>query len=104
MSEAVTVAWMLAALCALVAQIGSLAAWAAGEWFAGERVPFQPLRSLPGLLLLIALASGLVCLLLTWPALRLRRGPVPRPVTVAALLIGAAPWALLLLLAWLESR
>jgi len=48
-------------------------------------------RSLPGLLLFMALVTGLVCLLLTPLVYRFRRVPPPTVITVWALVVSVTP-------------
>ena len=60
----------------------------------------HPLASFPGTLTFAAGATGVLCLVLTFFANRARKSPAPRAITIAAVLIGAAPWATIAVLAF----
>lgn len=64
--------------------------------FAGPRNPFWAVASV---LLFVALATGLLCLVFTPLAYRVRQIPPPRAVAIAAVLIGALPIVTLAVLA-----
>jgi hypothetical protein len=65
--------------------------------FAGPRA--HPLVVVAGMLLFVALATGLLCLLLTPLAYRVRNSAPPRAIGIAAVLIGLAPMVTLIVLA-----
>lgn len=96
--EAFTVFWMLTLMVTLGAELSALAVWgvsaAAGD---AEDLPVT-LRLLPGWLLAVALITGLLCLLLTPLAYRLRAAPPPLGVTIIAFIVGASPLVVLLLI------
>ena len=96
---ALTVAWMLTLLSTAAAMSVAMLAWAAVLAFplAGEQG--HPLAALPGTLTFVAAATGVLCLVLTFFANRVRKTPAPRTITIAAILIGVAPWATIALLA-----
>jgi len=96
-AEAFTVFWMLTMMATLGAEVSSLITWglltAAGN---SDETP-AALRMLPGWLLAVALITGVLCLLLTPLAYRLRRAPPPTGVTLIAAAVGASPLLYLLL-------
>lgn len=98
-AEAVTVAWMMAALAAFLGTLLASIAYAA-LWFTapGGQIT-TPMVTIPFLLFFISAITGAICLLLTPLALKLRRIPPPRPVTIFALFAGAAPLAAVIALA-----
>ncbi|HZN34234.1 MAG TPA: hypothetical protein VFB80_10460, partial [Pirellulaceae bacterium] len=51
----------------------------------------HPLIVVAGMLLFVALATGLLCLLFTPLAYRVRKTAPPRSIAVAAVLIGLSP-------------
>jgi hypothetical protein len=97
-SVAVTVAWMLTLL------ITGIALVLAGIIFlVTQTVPLSPiasrnLASLEGLLTITAAITGLLCLVLTVVVYRVRQTPPPISITVAAVIAGILPMALLFLL------
>ena len=96
--EAFTVFWMLTLIATLGAELSALAAWGLSA-AAGEAEDFPvTLRLLPGWLLAVALITGLLCLLLTPLAYRIRTTPPPLGVTVIAAIVGASPLVVLLLI------
>jgi hypothetical protein len=98
---ALTVAWMLSCASTAVAMFVVLALWLVSLAFpfAGPRA--HPLVVVAGMLLFVALATGLLCLLLTLLAYRVRKGPPPLAIGAAAVLIGLAPVVTLIVLALL---
>jgi hypothetical protein len=95
--EALTVFWMLTMMATLAAE---LAALVAGLLIAGAEKPAEiplALRVLPGLMLSIALVTGVLCLALSPLVYKVRKAPPPTGVTVIAVAIGASPLVLLLL-------
>ena len=88
---ALTVAWMLSCTSTAVAMIV-----VAGLWLLSLALPFagpraHPLIVVAGMLLFVALATGLLCLLFTPLAYRVRKTAPPRSIAVAAVLIGLSP-------------
>jgi len=59
----------------------------------------HPLSQAAGVLLFVAITTGVMCLALTSVIYRVRAIPPPRPVTIGAIAIGIAPIVLLVLLA-----
>jgi hypothetical protein len=51
----------------------------------------HPLEAVSGTILLVAVTTGLVCLLLTPLVYRVRRTAPPRSITIGAALVGLAP-------------
>lgn len=100
---ALTVVWMLTCMSTAAGSFVVLAlqflmlAWPV----AGNRP--HPLTQASGVLLFVAIATGVLCIALTPFVYRVRLAPPPRPVTVAAIAIGLAPIALLVLLRLLQS-
>ena len=89
-TDALTIGWMLMVLTALVCELGFLAA----RGFAGP----ESEGSLAVLMVLLLFAStviGLGVLLLTPVVLKVRRDPPPRAIVVFSVVVGAAPWALI---------
>ena len=97
-AEAVTVAWMLAAVATLAAQLVALTARLVAGGAAAAAAP-PVARILPGWFLICAFMTGLVCLVLTPIVYRVRRVPPPWPVTAGVIVISLTPLAALLLLA-----
>jgi len=59
----------------------------------------HPLAFMPNLLIFVAGMTGLLCLVLTLVAHRVRATPPPRAITIAAALIGVAPLVTIAVLA-----
>ena len=89
---ALTVAWMLTFLSTAAAMLVAAAAWALMLAFPPPAGQGHPLGLFPGTLTFVAAATGALCLILTFVATRVRKSPAPRAITIAAVLIGAAPW------------
>jgi hypothetical protein len=90
-AEVVTVAWMMAALSA---SLGTVLATAAYGWllFTVELGKIDAkMVGIPFLFFFIAAITGVICLLLTPLALKLRRAPPPLAVTLFAVFFGVAP-------------
>ena len=88
---AVTVVWMLTCMSTAVALIVVF-----GLWILVRLVPVaggrgHPLTNIAGVLLLVAVTTGVLSLLLTPLAARVRHAPAPRSITIAAVLIGLTP-------------
>jgi hypothetical protein len=58
----------------------------------------HPLNQAAGVLLFVAITTGVLCLALTLLIYRVRAVPPPRPITIGAVAIGIAPIVLLVLL------
>jgi hypothetical protein len=90
-AEAVTVAWMMSALAAFLGTALSTISYAALFFTARDGRITTPMVTIPFLLFFISGITGAICLLLTPVALKLRRSPPPKPVTIFAVFFGAAP-------------
>lgn len=99
---ALTVAWMLALLCSLSAELASLTVLVVARPVPPVEGRPQLAAALAGGLLLAALVTGAACLLLTPIVWRLRKSKPPLAVGMAAVLVGLAPMITLVILYWLE--
>jgi hypothetical protein len=98
---ALTVAWMLTLLSTAAAMMVAVAAWGLMLAFPPPEGQGHPLGLFPGTLTFVAAATGALCLVLTFFAARVRKSPAPVAITIAAVLIGAAPWITIAALALL---
>jgi hypothetical protein len=98
---AVTVVWMLTILSSLAAELAMLACLALSRWAASEGPNLA--RTAAGALLLAALVTGVLCLVLTPVVWRIRRIKPPLAIVAAAVLVGLAPLATLIILSWLTQ-
>jgi hypothetical protein len=89
-ADVATIGWMLMVITALVCELG----FAVARWFASAE-PDGPLDVLAQLLLFAAAVIGLISLIAAPLAIKSRREPPPRGITVFALLVGAAPLAIM---------
>jgi hypothetical protein len=96
---ALTVAWMLTLLSTAAALVVAGAAWGLMLAFPPPAGQGHPLGLFPGTLTFVAAATGALCLILTFVATRVRKSPAPLAITIAAVLIGAAPWITIVALA-----
>jgi len=96
---ALTVAWMLACTSTAVAMlvVVSLELLSLIVPFHGPQA--HPLRVVAGMMLLVALATGALCLVFTPLAYRVRQAPPPPIIAIAAVLIGLSPVVVLIVLA-----
>jgi len=62
----------------------------------------HPLGQAAGVLLFVAITTGVLCLALTPLVYRVRIDPPPRPVTIAAIAIGLAPILLAIVISLLQ--
>src|SRR5262245_25401112 len=92
---AVTVAWMLACTSTAVAMFVVLALRFLIIAFPVVAGAVHPLARISGVLLFVAIITGLVCVGLTPLAHRIRRIAPPRAITIGAVMIGLSPIALL---------
>jgi len=102
-AEAVTVFWMLTMMATLGAELVSLVSYALIAQLDDPATLPPALRMLPGVLQMTALVTGVLCLLLTPVAYKLRRVPPPGGVLVIAVAIGAFPLIMLLLMQLLRA-
>jgi hypothetical protein len=58
----------------------------------------HPLGRIAGVLLFVAMTTGMVCLALTPLVYRIRETPPPRAITVGAVMIGLSPIVVLVVL------
>lgn len=93
-AEALTVAWMLSVMTTLACEVGAVLL----HWYFSrtEEVKSTAAEALTTLLQFAALIIGLVALVLVPIVYRLRREPPPMPVTAFAVIVGAAPLAVML--------
>ncbi len=94
-TEALTVAWALCVVTALLCDVGAALTW----WYAAAQPKATQIATLSGLLLFAAAVVGLVTLVLLPVVYRLRRQPPPVGFTVFAVAVSLAPLAALLFLA-----
>ena len=94
-AEAATIGWMLTTLATLVALLCSLGAFLLVRTFEN---PPPSLELLPGLLLVVASMSGLVSVGLTPLVVRLRKVQPPTAITRGAVVLGAFPIVLMIVL------
>jgi len=97
-SVAMTVAWMLTCLSTAAGTAVALGLRIVMLQLpgAGGR---HPLANVAGMLLAVALLTGVLCLLFTPLTYRVRRTPPPRSIAIAAVLIGLAPLTIAALVA-----
>ncbi|MCA9173000.1 MAG: hypothetical protein KDB14_00725 [Planctomycetales bacterium] len=93
-TEAMTIAWMLATMSTLMAMGASLLAYLLNQLV---------VKSLPQLLLLVSLISGLVVVVLTPLVLRLRKSKPPAAVTWFAVIVGLTPVAIVAVIELISS-
>lgn len=91
-ADAVTVLWMLAVMTTLLCELGA----AAANWYAATNPDAAKIEALLVVLLFGAVVNGSLTLVLTPVVLKVRRVPPPRGITVFAVVVGAAPWVVLL--------
>lgn len=90
---ALTVAWMLTFMSTAAGLGVAFALRLLAATLAAGNQP--PLLTISGVLLMVALLTGILCLLFTGLAFRIRRTPPPRSIAIAAVLVGLAPIAAL---------
>ncbi len=95
---ALTVAWMLSCMSTAVGMLTILALRLLMLAFPVAPGEDHPLGRMSGVLLFVALITGVVCLAFTPLVYRVRKVPPPGPITVGAVLIGLAPLVLLVIL------
>lgn len=101
-TDAVTVAWMLATLATLAAQV--IAALSLAYLAFQEKPAESPLflRIAPGIMLSVAALTGVITLALMAATLQLRRSPTPRAIILGSALIAVCPWVVLAVLGIVE--
>ncbi len=95
---AVTVAWMLSCMATAAGMLTVLALRLLMLAFPVAPGGDHPLGRISGVLLFVALITGVVCLVFTPLVYRVRKSPPPPPITVGAVLISLAPIVLLIIL------
>ena len=95
---ALTVAWMLTCMSTAVGMFVVLALRLLMIAFPVAAGGVHPLARIAGVLLFVALMTGVVCLVLIPLVHRVRSAAPPRAITVGAVLIGLSPMVLLVVL------
>ena len=88
---AVTVVWMLLALSCLAAQLVALATWLVARAAGIPAGQPNALLLVPTTLMMVALLSGVLLIVVTPLAYRVRKSRPPTAITVVALMIAIAP-------------
>jgi hypothetical protein len=96
---AVTVAWMLACTSTAVGMFVVLAFRFLMIAFPVAAGRDHPLGRVAGVLLFVAVMTGVVCLALAPLVYRVRGTPPPQAITIGAVLIGFSPIVMLIVLA-----
>jgi hypothetical protein len=99
---ALTVAWMLTCMSTAAGMFVVLVLRLLMLGFPVAAGGVHPLSRMADMFLFMALVTGGLCLLLTLLAHRTRQTAPPRPITIAAVLIGFSPIAALIFLAALH--
>jgi len=101
---ALTVAWMLTCMSTAVGVLAVLALELLMLAFPAAGGALHPLARMAGVFLFVALATGVLCLVFTPLAIKVRGTPPPRAVVVGAVLIGLSPFVLFVLIAVFQRR
>jgi len=96
---AVTIAWMLTCMSTLASLAVALVLRLLAAAFPVPVGGVHPLSRVEAVLMFVAVITGCVCLALAPIANRLRRSRPPRGITIAAIVIGAAPLIALIVFA-----
>jgi hypothetical protein len=99
---ALTVVWMLTCMSTAVGCFVLLALRLLILAFPVRGVRIHPLAQAAGVLLFVAMTTGVLCLVFTPLVYRVRIVPPPRTVTVGAIAIGLAPILLAILLSLIK--
>ena len=99
-SVAVTVAWMMATLATAAALALAGGAYVLTRSLLSNAGQPNPLTALPGLLLFIAVVTGILTLLLIPVVYRVRTTPPPSTVTIGSACIAVSPWIIVLVRGW----
>ena len=91
------IAWMLSCVCTTVAMLVVIALSVVAATFPAP-VGANPLNRIAAVLLFLAVVTGALCLAFTFLVLRTRGIRPPRAITIAAVIIGAAPFIMLAVL------
>ena len=100
---AVTIAWMLTCMSTAVGLAVVLVLRLLSVLFPVAAGGTHPLSRIEAVLLFVAVITGCLCLTLTPIANRLRHSRPPRAITIGAIVIGAAPLAVLVVLTLLSK-
>jgi hypothetical protein len=90
-AEAVTIAWMLCALFTFCSEVVGLIAKIVLSYQGKLDERQAAWRLLPDITLVMGLATGMICLLLTPLVYRFRKTPPPDSITIVAVLVALAP-------------
>jgi hypothetical protein len=99
---ALTVAWMLTCMSTAAAMLVVLVLRLLMLAFPVAVDGIHPLHRMADVFLFLAIVTGALCLGLTGLTHRVRQASPPRPITIAAVLIGFAPILMLIVLAILR--
>lgn len=88
---ALTVAWMLTCMSTAVAMLVALVLMLLMAAFPMADRAVHPLHGIAAVFWFLSLVTGVLCLAFTVLVLRTRQMAPPRPITIAAILIGLAP-------------
>ncbi len=91
-ADALTVAWMLAVMTALMCELGAVGA----AWAVSARPDWANLALLRDMSIFTSLVVGTVSLAMAAAVWKIRREPPPVGITVFAVVVGAEPLLLLL--------
>ncbi len=97
---AVTVAWMMSTLATAAALALAAAAYVLTRSLSNDAGRPNPMAALPGLLLFIALVTGILTVVLIPIVYRVRPTPPPSMVTIGSACIAVSPWIVILFRAW----
>ncbi len=100
----VTVVWMLLALSCLAAQVVALATWLVARAAGIPAGRPNALLLIPSTLMIVALLTGVLLLLMTPLAYRVRKSRPPLAITIAALAVAVAPLITVAVLATLNLK
>ena len=95
--QVLAIAWMLTCVCTTMAMLMVLVLSVLAAVFPAP-VGMHPLNQIAVALLFLAVVTGTLCLAFTLLVLRTRMIHPPRAITIAALIIGAAPFVTLVFL------
>ncbi|MBM4004692.1 MAG: hypothetical protein FJ295_15645 [Planctomycetes bacterium] len=95
--EAITVAWMLATVATLMAEVVGLISFAVVAWIGAKELPAGALV-LPWVMWVSAIVTGVLNLILGAIASRIRAVPAPTAIAIGSAVIGILPILGLLIL------
>ena len=103
LAEALTVAWMLALMATLAAELLGLIGWLILAKQGGTAAAPALVGMIPIVLFFISLVTGLSCLVLGVVVRKVRTDPPPRAIWRTAVIAGILPWVMLLSLFVMRS-